>query len=176
MTEEEKIEQETPPTVEEQLEEYKDKYFRLLAETENMRKRMQKEKQELTRFSIEQSFADLLTPLDNLENALQFAENMSSEVRNWAMGFKMILSQFKDVLHSHGIAAFSSHGEQFDPLKHEAVEVEETLDHSEGKILHEFTKGYKSKERTIRPARVKVAKPPSSALDEEKNLETIKEN
>ncbi|HSX04784.1 MAG TPA: nucleotide exchange factor GrpE [Rhabdochlamydiaceae bacterium] len=177
MTEEEKIEETTTttasPTLEQQLEEYKDKYFRLLAESENMRKRMQKERHELTRFSIEQAFADLLTPLDNMENALHYAEKMSDEVRNWAVGFEMILSQFRDVLHSHGIAAFPSHGEQFDPLKHEAVEMEETADHCEGKILHEFTKGYKSKERTIRPARVKVAKSPSA--DEAKNLES-KEN
>jgi molecular chaperone GrpE len=84
----------------------------------------------------------------------------------------MILSQFRDVLNDHGITAFSSHGEQFDPQKHEAVEAEETLEHDEGKILHEFTKGYKSKERTIRPARVKVAKMPA----DEKNLQSIKEN
>lgn len=141
-----------------------------------MRKRMQKERHELTRFSIEQAFADLLVPLDNLENALHHAQKMSDEVRNWAIGFQMILSQFRDVLHNHGISAFSSHGEQFDPQKHEAVEVEESLEHSEGQILHEFTKGYKSKERTIRPARVKVAKSPAALADETKNLEAIKEN
>lgn len=170
MTEEENISE--PLNKEEQLDEYKDKYFRLLAETENMRKRMQKERQDMTRFSIEQVFADLLAPLDNMENALHFTEKMSGDVRNWATGFQMILSQFKDAMQNHGIVPFSSIGEQFDPQRHEAVEVEETIEHAEGTILQEFTKGYKSKERTVRPARVKVAKAP--LLDESnKNLESL---
>lgn len=160
-----------PPSVEEQLEEYKDKYFRLLAETENMRKRMQKEKQEMTRFSIEQIVADLLLPLDNLENALKFANQMEGEVKNWATGFQMIATQFKDALLNHDVAPFSSVGQQFDPSIHEAVEVEHTNEHPEGTVLHEFIKGYKSKERTIRPARVKVAKAPLT--DESQNLESI---
>ena len=161
-----------PLNNQEEQEDYKDKYFRLLAETENMRKRMQKERHEMNRYSTDQVFADLLVPVDNMENALQFTEKMSGEVRNWATGFQMILSQFKDVMQNHGIVPFSSMGEKFDPLKHEALEVEETLEHIEGTILQEFTKGYKSKERTVRPARVKVAKAP--LLDESnKNLESL---
>lgn len=160
-----------PPSIEEQLEEYKDKYFRLLAETDNMRKRMQKEKQEMTRFSIDQVVADLLLPLDNLENALKFADQMSGEVKNWAIGFQMISTQFKEALASHEITPFSSLGEQFDPTVHEAVEVEYTELHPEGAILQEFIKGYKSRDRVIRPARVKVAKAPLA--EEQTNLESI---
>ncbi len=72
---------------EEELKEYKDKYLRLLAEIDNTRKRMQKEKQEMTRFAVENVIAEILGPIDNLENALQFTEQMSEEMRNWAQGF-----------------------------------------------------------------------------------------
>ena len=143
-------------------EDWKGKYFRALAEQENMRKRMQKEKQEMLRYAYENCISEFLAPLDNLENALKFTEQASGEIKTWAMGFQMILSQFKEVLHNHGIVAFHSEGNTFDPHKHEAVEILETEEQEEGIILQEFTKGYKSATRTIRPARVKVAKKPKS--------------
>jgi len=152
---EEKIEAiETPPVEED----FKDKYFRLLAEMENTRKRMQKEKHEMTRFAIENVIAEVLGPIDTFESALGFTEQMSEETRNWSKGFAMILSQFKDILSNHNIVSFHSVGEMFDPHMHEAVEVEETDDHPEGTILKEFLKGYKSGDRIIRAARVKVAR------------------
>jgi len=154
-------------------ENFKDKYFRLLAETENMRKRIQKEKQEMIRFGIENAIAEFLPTIDNFENALRFADQATGEVKSWAVGFQMILAQFKEVLHNHGIIAFHSEGNSFDPLYHEAVEIVETEEHSDGVVLQEFTKGYKSPTRVIRPARVKVAKRPSELVaptEEIKNL------
>jgi molecular chaperone GrpE len=103
-----------------------------------------------------------------MENALKFVETMSEEVRNWAMGFQMILGQFKEVLHTNGITPFASEGMRFDPSRHHAIETEESEDIPEGTILKEFVKGYTSKERTVRPARVKVAIAPSSDLNENK--------
>ncbi|MBS0629743.1 MAG: nucleotide exchange factor GrpE [Verrucomicrobia bacterium] len=154
---EEKIEEvAAPPPVEE--EDFKDKYFRLLAEMENSRKRLQKEKHEMTRFAIENVISEVLTPIDTFESALGFTDQMNEETRNWAKGFGMILSQFKEILSNHNIVSFHSVGEMFDPHHHEAVEVEETDDHPEGTILKEFLKGYKSGDRIIRAARVKVAR------------------
>jgi molecular chaperone GrpE len=86
-------------------------------------------------------------------------------VKSWAIGFEMILAQFKQVLSNYGVAAFHSEGAQFDPLLHDAVETHETTEAPEGTILKEFTKGYKSAVRTIRPARVKVAKAPRKAAE-----------
>lgn len=157
--------EEKPPVVEE--ENWKDKYLRALAEQENMRKRIQKEKQEMLSFGIENAIAEFLPAIDNFENALRFAESSTGDVKNWAMGFEMILSQFKEVLYNHGIVSFHSEGNTFDPLYHEAVEIIETVEHPDGTILHEFTKGYKSANRTIRPARVKVAKHPQKLASEE---------
>lgn len=141
-----------------ELVEYKDKYLRLLADMDNTRKRMQKERQEMTKYAIENIIVDFLHPLDNLENALKFAQNMSDEVKNWAYGFQMILSQFKDVLTENGVTQIESVGQQFDPHLQEAVEMIETAEKPPGCIIEEFARGYKMGDRTIRPARVKVAK------------------
>jgi molecular chaperone GrpE len=152
--------EETPLPQEPITEDWKDKYFRSLAEMENMRKRMQKERHEMARFGIENAVSEFLPAIDNFENALRFAEGASGEIKSWAVGFEMILSQFKEVLHNYGVVAFHSEGNTFNPQYHEAVEIIETTDHPDGSIIHEFTKGYKSASRTIRPARVKVAKHP----------------
>lgn len=142
-----------------ELMEYKDKYLRLLAEQENMRKRQQKEKLDQMRFATENLVIDFLRPIDNLENALAFAKDMSEEVKNWALGFQMILTQFKDVLVNNGVKPFESQGKVFDPHLHEAVEITETDDHPAGFVIKEFIKGYDMNGRTIRPARVEVSKP-----------------
>jgi molecular chaperone GrpE len=153
-------------TPEDELKEYKEKYLRLLADVDNTRKRMQKEKQEMTRFAVENVIAEILGPIDNLENALQFTQQMSEEVRNWAQGFLMILGQFKDVLSNHGVTAFHSEGSKFDPHLHYAIETEETSEKPDGTILKEYVKGYRSGERTVRPARVKVAVLPDASKKE----------
>lgn len=151
---------EGPPPASEVID-YKDKYLRSLAEAENARKRMQKEKQDMTRFAVENVITEILTPIDNLENALRCTEHLSDELRNWAQGFQMILGQFKEVLSNHGIVAFHAEGTPFDPHIHHAIEIEETESHPDGTILQEFVKGYRSGDRTLRPARVKVAKAPT---------------
>lgn len=138
--------------------EYKDKYLRLLADAENSRKRLQKERQEISRYAVESLIVDILRPLDNLENALRFAQEMSEEVKNWAFGFQMILTQFKDVLVQHGIQSFDSVGKPFNPHDHEAVEMVESTQQPAGTIVEESVRGYKMGDRIIRPARVKVAK------------------
>jgi molecular chaperone GrpE len=160
--------EETTAAVEE---DWKDKYLRALAEQENMRKRIQKEKQEMLSFGIENAIAEFLPAIDNLENALRFGMSASGEVKNWAQGFEMILSQFKEVLHNHGIVSFHSEGNTFDPEYHEAVEIVETTEHPDGTIMHEFAKGYKSGVRTIRPARVKVAKMPTPQEEKQEESE-----
>lgn len=155
--------------LEEEIKALKEKNLHLLADMENLRKRLHKEKLEMNRFAIDHVLAEILRPLDNFENALGFTDKMSPETKNWALGFEMILNQFKEVLHHHHVRPFSSTGEQFDPHRHEAVEVEETDEIPEGTITHELVKGYKSGERILRAARVKVAKRPTK--EEQQNEE-----
>jgi molecular chaperone GrpE len=156
-----------------EAEDFKDKYLRLLAETENSRKRIQKERHELTKYAIQNIISEFIHPLDTFENALASAENVSGEIKNWAFGFEMILNQFRDILENHGVVPFKSEGMPFNPHDHEAVEVEETEEHPDGTILKVFIKGYKMGDKTIRPAHVKVAKTPKS--EEIKSEDSSKE-
>jgi molecular chaperone GrpE len=146
--------------VQRELQECQEKYVRLLAESENARKRMQKEKQELTKYAVENVLVEFLHPLDSFSKALSIAESMSSEVRNWALGFEMILAQFKQVLTEHGIVEYDSYGKSFDPHLHEAVDIIESADHAPGTVIEECVRGYKMGERILRVARVKVTKIP----------------
>lgn len=152
--------------------ESKDKYLRLLAESENARKRLYKERQELTQFSIQNVITDFLNPIDHMENALKFTQQMSDEVKHWALGFQMILGQFKEVLSSNGVQAFVSEGKPFDPHYHEAVEMVETDEYPPGIVIEESIRGYKMGDRVIRPSRVKVSKAAAEASmnnEKEKN-------
>ena len=159
-----------------ELAEWKEKYMLLLAESENARKRLQKEKQAMIGYAVSNVVVDLIAPLDQMEKALGFAQEMSDEVRNWAMGFQMILGQFKNILSTHGVQPFEVTNGIFDPHQHEAVETVETNEHPNGTILEQLNRGYRMGERVIIPAKVKVARAPESvsqepeqvALDEEK--------
>lgn len=145
-------------TLEADLKSCQEKYLRVLADSENARKRMQKEREEMTRFAIENVVVEFLHPIDSFEKALQFAESMSDEVRNWAIGFEMLLNQFKQILSNHGVHEYHSVGKPFDPHLHEAVEMVESSEYPPGTVVDEFVRGYKMGERPIRVARVKVAK------------------
>ncbi len=149
------------------VDEYKNKYLRALADMENLRKRLQHEKQEAISYAIDNMLAEFLTPLDNFENALAFTENLSPELKNWALGFKMIANQFKEVLENHGIRTYESVGAQFDPHFHEGIENIETDDYEDGSIISEVVKGYKRGDRILRVAKVKVAKRISKVIEGE---------
>lgn len=162
------VEQQELQKVKAELAEFKDKYFRALAEIENTRKRLQKEKIESQSFAIQGVVLDFLQPLDHLEQALNAATNASDEVQHWAVGFRMILQQLKQVIQDNGVTTYESVGEAFDPHLHEAIETEETTNFTEGTVIQEFTRGYKIGTRIIRPAKVKVATAPKANGTESK--------
>lgn len=145
----------------EELREWKDKYMRSLAESENMRKRLTKEKQEFVEFAKRDLFRDLLDPVDQFTVALSHADNASPDVQQWAMGFQMILTQLNEFLSSQGITPFDSLGKPFDPSRHEALETIETEDEPDGTILREYKRGYLIHDQLLRPAAVQVAKTPT---------------
>lgn len=152
------ISEEELQSLKKEVEDSKDRYLRLLAEQENMRKRLVKEREQMTQHAIQNVILEFLNPIDHLEGALSYTENMSPEMKNWAEGFKMILNQFKDVLGNEGVEPFSSMGKHFDPHHHDAIEVIETDEHPPGTVIKESSKGYKMHNRTIRHARVSVSK------------------
>lgn len=147
---------------------FKHKYLHLLADSENARKRLQKDRDEIVQYAIRSIILDFLHPIDHMENALNYTDDASDEVKHWATGFKMILNQFKDVLANNGVKPFESTGKEFDPHLHDAVEMIETTEYPPGIVVEESLKGYTVGEKPLRPARVKVSKAPSEKKEEEK--------
>lgn len=162
--------------VRQELTETKERYLRAMAESENRQKRMAREQREQIRHAVADAVISFLQPLDHMESALKFLEQSSEEVRNWAIGFEMILGHFKEALASQGIIAFDSKGQAFDPHRHEAVEAVETSDQPEGVVIEELHRGYEMEGRVLRPARVKVSKSPavesSESTEESKQQES----
>lgn len=152
--------QKTVQEYKQQADEFKDKYLRALAESENSRKRLAKEKVESQSFAVQNIVSDLLQPIDHFEQALHHTKHVKGEIAHWAKGFEMILQQLRQVLEDHGVTSYDSKGAVFDPHLHEAIETEERTDVPVGTIVFEFQKGYRLGGRTIRAARVRVATPP----------------
>lgn len=153
---------------------YKSKYFRQLAELENTRKRLMKERDDLSRHASRNVIAEFLTPIDQMENALKFAKDMSDEVKHWALGFEMILNHFKEVLTTYGVKPMETEGKHFDPHLHHVTETVETDEYPPGTIVKETLKGYTCGDQVIRPAHVTIAKEKKleeSRLGEEENEE-----
>lgn len=163
-----KTTEETPEeTVEDTQEDYKRKYLHLLADSENARKRLQKDRDEIVQYSLRSLLLDFLNPIDHMEGALKFTDQASAEVQNWAKGFEMILMQFKDVLASNNVKSYESVGREFDPHIHDAIEMKETSEHPPGTVVEETARGYMIGEKTLRPARVIVSKEPEATKEEE---------
>lgn len=156
-----------------EIENMKEKYIHSLAETENEKRRIEKDYRKSVTRSVGNAIKPLLGPLDQFEKALAFAETMSDEVKNWAVGFQMILTQLKDTLHEQHIFSFDSLGKKFDPYRHDAISTEETDDVEEDIILEEFEKGYQYHDQILRPAKVKVSKHPVQKITEEHKKENI---
>lgn len=161
----------------EELKDFKHKYLQLLADHQNARRRLQKEKQDIVQYAIQNVTLEFLDPIDHMENALGFAEQASDEVKNWAKGFEMIITQFRDVLTNQGVKPMETVGHVFDPNFHEAIEMVETIEAPEGTVVKEERRGYTIGERVLRPARVKVAKAPAAekVSEEKENKETNNE-
>jgi len=138
--------------------EFFDKWLRLRAEFENLKKRMQKEKADSLKFGNESLLRALLPVLDNLSRALDHGKETGSNASSLLEGIELIHKQFINVLEKFGVKPISAMGELFDPEKHEAVAQEES-DLEPNKVIGEVEKGYLYHERLLRPAKVIVAKP-----------------
>ena len=133
-----------------------DRLARMQAEFENARRRAAKEQQDFRDFATVDAIKPLLPVIDNFERALQ-AKSESGEFRT---GIELIYKQLQDVLTRLGVQPIAAKGQQFDPHVHEAIEMVETSDAADHEVLEEWQRGYKFKDRLLRPAMVKVAKNP----------------
>lgn len=136
-------------------EENYDRLVRLQADYDNFRRRTRQEKEEFYKYASEKLINTLLPVLDNFELALS-AEGDSIE--NIKSGVQMIYKQLLDVLATEGVTPIPTVGEQFDPLRHEAVLRTESDEHPDNTIVQELRRGYFLKDKVIRPSMVKVVK------------------
>jgi len=136
-----------------------DQYLRKAADFENYRKRMAREKQELTEFANQNLLLDLLPVLDDFERATKSAET-SKDFASLYEGIVMIQKQLASQLENKwGLKRFDSEGELFDPNRHEAIQMEKTAGIAETVVKEDYVKGYLLKEKVIRYAKVKVLVP-----------------
>lgn len=130
-------------------------YLRVHADFENVKKRLEREKYQALEYCYEGIAKDLLPVVDTLEKALESAKNAGDEAIS--EGIKLTLENLLKVLGKHGIEIIAENGE-FDPLLHDAIMQVPSSEVEEGQIVQTLQKGYKYKERTLRPAMVSVAK------------------
>ena len=142
--------------------ELKSRLIRSVADFDNFRKRVNKEKDEQRKYGNDKVIGDLLPIVDNLERALQHAEKVGgADVGGLVDGVHMVLKQFVSTMQRYGVVGFESRLEKFDPEKHEAVQQVDSEDHESGTVLEVFQRGYHIHDRLLRPALVVVSRNPS---------------
>jgi len=133
-----------------------DRLARMQAEFDNARKRAAKEQQDFRDYALVDTIKTILPVLDSFERALQ----TSPEKSEFHAGVELIHKQLLDALAKIGVRPVSAKGEQFDPRFHEAIEMVDTDDAEDHEVLGELQRGYKLKDRLLRPAMVRVARNP----------------
>ena len=151
----EELLQEKVDKLEEELKQSEDKYLRLYAEFENFKRRKNKEIETNNVYKSQKVITVILPSLDNLERALQ-VESDNEEIKSLLKGVEMVYEGLLNVLKSEGVELIETENAQFDPNYHHAVMQDEDSEKESGAILDTFQKGYKLKDRVIRPAMVKV--------------------
>ena len=132
----------------------KDRNMRLLADFDNFRRRVTREKNETYQRATEATIAEFLPVLDNFDRAIAQAPEAGDP---FADGMRMVHAQFADVLAKTGLTPISSIGEPFNPDIHEAIAYQPSPDAPEGQVVYEAKKGYRMGDRVIRPASVIVS-------------------
>lgn len=149
---EEKAEEKT----EEKADDGNEKYVRLMAEFQNYKKRVAKEKNDIREYATEKLVMELLPVLDNFERAL--AASAEDDPAGYAKGMELIFTQMVTELQKSGLAEVEAEGQDFDPTKHNAVMTEENEELESGKVSKVLQKGYALNDKVIRPSMVAVTK------------------
>lgn len=155
--------EETKETVEDQLAKleeevntWKTDYYKVFADMDNLKRRMQNEHANALKFMMQSFIEELLPVVDNFERSLQVA-NPSDEIKNFLKGYEMIYQQLMGVLEKQGVEVIETNGKEFDPNFHQAVMTVSDENFEPNMIVEEMQKGYKLKDRVIRASLVKVS-------------------
>lgn len=145
--------------------EHWDRLLRTTADFDNFKKRAAREKQDAIKFANESLLQKLIPVLDNFDMALAAAQTSAKgdAVQSLQTGVNMIYQQLKAALTEAGLEELDAADKPFDPNVHEAVSQKETAEVPEGQVVQQLRKGYKFRDRLLRPATVVVAKHPAAA-------------
>ncbi|HHC9546638.1 TPA: nucleotide exchange factor GrpE [Staphylococcus aureus] len=135
--------------------ENEEKYLRLYAEFENYKRRIQKENEINKAYQAQRVLTDILPAIDNIERALQI-EGDDETFKSLQKGVQMVHESLINALKDNGLEVIKTEGEAFDPNIHQAVVQDDNPDFESGEITQELQKGYKLKDRVLRPSMVKV--------------------
>lgn len=135
--------------------ENEEKYLRLYAEFENYKRRIQKENETNKTYQSQRVLTDILPTIDNIERALQI-EGDDESFKSLQKGVQMVHESLLRALKDNGLEEIESEGQAFDPNFHQAVVQDDNPDFKSGDITQELQKGYKLKDRVLRPSMVKV--------------------
>lgn len=152
----EKTEEKAEEKTEEKADDGNEKYVRLMAEFQNYKKRVAKEKNDIREYATEKLVMELLPVLDNFERAL--AVSAEDDPAGYAKGMELIFTQMVTELQKSGLAEVEAEGQDFDPTKHNAVMTEENEELESGKVSKVLQKGYALNDKVIRPSMVAVTK------------------
>lgn len=141
--------------LEAKLEEEENRFLRLRADFDNLRRRSQLDREAAEKYRAQKLLTELLPVLDNLERALQ-VEVTSEDAVSLYKGIEMVYRTFIEATKQEGLEAIAAEGETFDPTVHQAVMQESDSDKESGIVLRELQKGYKLKDRVLRPSMVSV--------------------
>ena len=168
LTQKRENKKEKKKNLEEELAEYKEKYLYTLAELSNLGKTFQKEKESAIKYYAQDFMLELL-PLYDIFTMVLANKNVPPEVENYLKGFELVYAQFQAFLDRNGVTEIvTAIGEEYDPIKHSAIEVEE-VDEDVNKVLHIYQKGYMYKDRVLRPTTVKVSRLKEEKPEEKEN-------
>ncbi|HBC4553705.1 TPA: nucleotide exchange factor GrpE [Staphylococcus aureus] len=137
------------------VDENEEKYLRLYAEFENYKRRIQKENEINKTYQAQRVLTDILPAIDNIERALQI-EGDDETFKSLQKGVQMVHESLINALKDNGLEVIKTEGEAFDPNIHQAVVQDDNPDFESGEITQELQKGYKLKDRVLRPSMVKV--------------------
>ena len=139
--------------------EAKDKYLRLAADFDNYKKRSRQEHMETIQHASAELIGRLLPALDDLHKALDHKPEGVDEA--WLKGVELSVRKLEEALMAHGLEPIDAVGKTFDPSVHEAIGHEESTEHPEDTVVQVLRRGYRIRDRVVRPALVKVARRPA---------------
>jgi molecular chaperone GrpE len=139
--------------------EWNDKYLRLAADFDNFKKRVRQEQLNTMQHASSELIGRLLPVLDDMQNVLEHRPRDLDE--SWVKGLELSVRKLEEALGTHGLEPIDAVGAPFDPKLHEAIGHEESSEHPEDTVVSELRRGYRVRDRVVRPALVKVSRRPA---------------